>query len=122
MIDDYKQAMELMDMMNEHIPIPARATKAFVFSMRDKGIKIPTREDVHIDDVLYLGDVGGIGCALRLTQEQDTAIVASLTQLRVKSNHPLAKEIRAYQMARTRKLAQAGSTGVPYNITFKPRK
>ncbi len=66
MIDDYKQAMELMDMMNEHIPIPARVTKAFVFSMRDKGIKIPTREDVHIDDVLYLGDVGGIGCALRL--------------------------------------------------------
>jgi len=122
MIDNYEQAMELVEKMQEHLPIPARVTKALVLVLRDKGVKIPTRADVQIETVIYLGDEGGIGCGIQLAQQVGEVLVASLTHLRVKNKHPLAKEIRAYQVARTRKLARVGSTGKPASYSIKPPK
>jgi len=61
---------------------------------------------MQIEKVMYLGDEGGIGCSLKVPGQEDTAVVVSLTHLRLPSTHPLAPDVRAYQIARTKKLAE----------------
>jgi hypothetical protein len=51
---------------------------------------------------------------------EKTPIVCSLTQLRVNSKHPLAREIRTYQRERASKLARTGQA--PSSFSVKPRK
>ena len=122
MIDNYDEAMELMGKMEKELPISARATKEFIQTMRKNEVKITRRQDIQIESVLYMGDEGGIGCAVRLPQEEETVVVTSLTHIRVKTEHPLAREIRAYQMERVQKLARRNSNRGPMNLTLKPRR
>jgi hypothetical protein len=49
------------------------------------------------------------------------SISCSLTHLQILPGHPLADELAAYQVARTRKLARQGS-GQPMSFTVKPKK
>lgn len=122
MIDDYAEAMELVEKMKAQLPIPARPTKAFIHAMRQNGVKVKSGQALQIDDVLYMGDEGGIGCAVLLSGKEKSVTVASLTHLRVKASHPLAEEIRAYQIERTQKLAQTNPHRQPTSFTVKPRQ
>jgi hypothetical protein len=63
---------------------------------------------VQIIDVFYSGDEGGIVCALKGAGDEKTAVLISLTHLRLPTDHPLAKDVRAYQITRTQKLARGG--------------
>ena len=121
MIDNYAQAMELLDKMKAQLPIPARPTRAFRQSMRDNGMSIRAGQELLIESVLYLGDEGGIGCAIQLP-EKGTVTITSLTHIHVEANHPLAQEIHAYQAERTRKLANVNRGRKPTRFTVKPRK
>ena len=105
MIDDPTQVTALMQKMEAHLPIPAQATNALVRTLRASGVNIASKRRMRIDKVMYLGDEGGIGCGLTVPGQADTAVVASLTHLRLPSTHPLAPDVRAYQIARTRNLA-----------------
>jgi hypothetical protein len=105
MIDDQKKTVELIRKMKSQLPIPAKASKPFVQSLRERGVKIKPKQVVQIKDVLYLGDDGGIACAVDTGQDK-SAVISSLTHLRVDVKHPLAEEIRSYQTERTQKLAQ----------------
>jgi hypothetical protein len=122
MIDNYVEAMEIVRKMDAQLPIPARSTRAFIHAMSVNGIKVTFGQNLKIESVLYLGDEGGIGCAVRLSEQQENSIIASLTHIRVKAGHPLAKEIEAYQIERTRKLAQANRHRQPTQFTVKPRR
>jgi hypothetical protein len=122
MIDDYAQAMELIRKMEAHLPIPARPTGAFIRAMREQGIKIARDQELQIKHVLYLGDEAGISCDVTLSRDAKEAIIVSLTHLRVRRQHPLAQEIRAYQRERTRRLAQSGGPREPSHFTVRPRK
>jgi hypothetical protein len=105
MIDNYAKAMKLLQMMEKELPIFARARNVCVRGMRNNGIKIKPRQNLRIESVVYLGDAGGIGCAVRWSARQEVAVVVSLTQILIKQGEPLEKEICAYQNARTEKLA-----------------
>jgi hypothetical protein len=120
MIDDYAQVQELMRKMEAQLPIPARPTSAFVRGMREQGISMTPNQELTIKSLVYLGDEGGIMCDVTLPGS-DTVTLTSLTHIRIKSSHPLAEEIRAYQMARTRKLAQGGFR-TPASFTIEPPK
>ena len=120
MIDDYAQVQELMRKMEAQLPIPARPTSSFLRAMRDRGISMSLNQELTIKSLVYLGDEGGIMCDVTLPGS-DTVTLTSLTHIRIKFSHPLAEEIRAYQMARTRKLAQAGPRESA-SFTIKPRK
>ena len=122
MIDNYIEAMEIVRKMNAQLPIPACPTTTFIHAMSDNGIKVTSDQNLQIESVLYLADEGGIGCAVRLSEQQENPIIASLTHIRVKASHPLAKEIEAYQIERTRKLAQANRHRQPTQFTVKPRR
>jgi len=106
MIDDPMQVTALIQKMKAHLPIPAQATNALVRTLRTSGVNIASRRRMQIEQVMYLGDEGGIGCGLRVPGQADTAVVVSLTHLRLPSTHPLAPDVRAYQIARTQKLAR----------------
>ena len=105
MIDDRTQVTALMQKMKAHLPIPAQATNAIVRSLRANAVNIASKRRMQIEKVMYLGDEGGIGCVLKIPGQEDTAVVVSLTHLRLPSTHPLAPDVRAYQIARTKKLA-----------------
>ena len=121
MIDDHARAMELVRQMKAHLPIPARPTRTFIQAMRDSGKRVRSGQNLQIESVLYMGDEGGIGCAIQLPEEE-TVTITSLTHIRVPSSHPLFKEIRAYQIERASKLAQVNRRREPTRFTVKPRK
>ena len=106
MIDDPTQVTTLMQKIEAHLPIPAQATNALVRTLRASGVNIAAKRRIQIEKVMYLGDEGGIGCGLKVPGQADTAVVVSLTHLRLPSTHPLAPDVRAYQIARTKKLAR----------------
>ena len=106
MIDDPTQVTALMQKMKAHLPIPAQATSALVRNLRASAVNIASKRRMQIDNVMYLGDEGGIGCGLNVPGQKKTAVVVSLTHLRLPSTHPLAPDVRAYQIARTKKLAE----------------
>ena len=122
MIDNYAEAMELVSKMKEQLPITVRPTKAFIQAMGANRVKIESGQELQIDDVLYMGDEGGIGCAISLPGKENSLTVASITHLRIKPSHPLAQEIRAYQIERTRKLAQTNPHQQTTSFTLKPRR
>jgi hypothetical protein len=122
MIDNYDEAMDLMCKMEKELPIPVLATKEFIQAMRKNGVRITRRQEIQIERVLYMGDEGGIGCAVRIPEQEETAVVTSLTHIRVKNDHPLAREIRAYQTERVQKLTRRSNHRRPTSFTIKPRR
>jgi hypothetical protein len=104
MIDNYEKTMALIKKMEAHLPIPAQPTKRFIHGMRKDGIKVKSTQKIQIENVLYLGDDGGIGCEVGILKE-GTVVITSLTHIRVKNSHPIGKEIRSYQNGRINKLA-----------------
>ena len=122
MIDDYNQAMELMNKMESQFPIPVRPTGPYIRMMRERGIKIKRNERLQIKRVLYLGDEGGIICDVTPNPDAKEVYLVSLTHLEVEQHHPLARDIRAYQKKRNRRIAQSNQSGQPGSFTIFPDK
>ena len=101
MIDVEKDVYEVMEELNKHLQKLAYATQPLVEAVRQEGADIKVDDAVEIDSVLYLGDEGGIACAIGLWGDK-TAVVTSLTHLRIDRDHPLAERIQAYQLRRSR--------------------
>jgi len=59
MIDDEKDVYELIEALNEHLPMRAYATPPLVKAIRREEADIKVNDAVEIDSVLYLGDEGG---------------------------------------------------------------
>ena len=104
MIDNYEETMALIKKMEAHLPIPVQPTKRFTREMRKNGIKIKSTQKIQIESVLYLGDDGGIGCEVGILQKGNV-VITSLTHVRVKSSHPIGKEVRKYQNERIKNIA-----------------
>lgn len=122
MIDNYDEAMELMHKMETHLPILARPSKATIKNIREQGLEITSNQIIQINSLLYLGDEGGIGCGIKLPGNETTAIIVSLTHVRVIPGQPLTEEIRAYQIERSKKLAEINGLSKPFKFTLKPSK
>ncbi len=66
-------------------------------------IKLSKKNYVKIESVLYMGEEGGIGCSISMPDH--TVLVISLTHLKIKESHPLARDISVYQKNRVKKLS-----------------
>lgn len=119
MIDNPQQVKELLQQMQKQLPISALATDGLVRSMKRQLPVLKRQRQLSIKSVMYLGDEGGIMCDIT-PDGSDSAVICSLTHVEIPDDHPLATEIRAYQQARTRKLAMLGA-GKPQRFTFRPR-
>jgi len=106
MIDNSKQVAALMQKLKTHLPIPVKATEALIRNLRPNSINISSDAHIEITDVMYMGDEGGICCALRVIDQEEVALVVSITNPRLLNTHPLSPDVRAYQTLRTKKLAR----------------
>ena len=106
MIDDRKKAQELIKQMKKHLPLPIYAGKTLLHMLQKKGVQVKFKQRLHIKDVFYAGDDGGIVCALDGLASDQAAYVCSLTHLKVADDTPLKEEIQVYQRERTYKLEQ----------------
>jgi hypothetical protein len=107
MIDDFAQVTDLIGKIEAQLPIPASPTSATVKQLRAQGLKIGAGRVLFIQRVFYAGDEGGIMCDVTPTKDAKSVLVISLTHLRVTPNHPLSRDIRAYQRERVRRIAQS---------------
>jgi hypothetical protein len=106
-IDDPKQVENLLEKLEHHLPIRAEIQRGTARYLIEQGVSIPPHRQVSIQKIFYHGDEVGIVCAISPSDSKE-AVVISLTHLKIPYNHPLEKEIRAYQKARIRKLAETG--------------
>jgi hypothetical protein len=111
MIDDPRTVAELMGKLESHLPIPARPTGPLVRQLRARGSKLMKDRVLFIRRVFYLGDEGGIMCDVTPSRAAKEAIVVSLTHLHIAPDHPLFRDIRVYQLARIRRLAESDQVG-----------
>ena len=102
MIDIPDKANSLMSRMKNNLPIKAYISSSLANELTEKspGVVIPRRCDVV--DVIYAGDVGGILCRLDIDSKDPHLL--SITLLSFNHNHPLAREIDAYQRHRIKKI------------------
>jgi hypothetical protein len=107
MIDDPAMVEKLMGQMEARLPIPAFPTKELAQALRQHGAKLSVNRAVFIQQVLYGGDEGGITCDITPTRDAKVASLVSLTHLRLPPDHPLARDVRAYQRARVRRIARS---------------
>jgi hypothetical protein len=106
MIDNPKQVTTLMQSLKTHLPIPAKATDALIRNLRNSPINISSNAHMEIMDVMYMGDEGGICCALKILDQDEVVVVVSLTHLRLPNTSPLSPDVLAYQTLRTKKLSR----------------
>ena len=105
MIDDFKKVNALIEKMKSVLPISAFPTNKICHSLKkDNGIMLKPKKTLKIKDVMYMGNEGGICCAISIKNNEELLMI-SLTHLRIKGGHPLSKEIKAYQIKRIRSLA-----------------
>ncbi|MEH1998527.1 MAG: hypothetical protein V7L00_07175 [Nostoc sp.] len=124
-IDDYNAAKALTEKLKESLPIKTRAGKEFLKTLKQKGEEADPDREFEIDFVAYSGDEGGIMCGLKEPNnpESEEKYFASLTHLKIDSDHPLAAEVQAYQRQRIRKLMLQDSRGFKVELmTIEPRK
>jgi hypothetical protein len=110
MIDNEKEAYELIEALNQHLPMRAFATPSLVQSLRGETADIKVNDGVKIDSLLYLGDAGGVACSIGL-HDGETVLIVSITQLRIDNDHPLAARIQAYQLRRSQRLESRENRG-----------
>ena len=105
MIDDFTKMNALVEKMKAVLPITAHPTNKICHSLKnDNGIMLKPKQSLKIKDVMYMGNEGGICCAISIKNDEELLMI-SLTHLRIKGIHPLSKEIKAYQMKRKKSLA-----------------
>ncbi len=107
-IDNYSQVEELMEKMDQCLPIPVKPGKQLLKLIKNnQGITINSDIQLEIQKIIYLGDDGGIMCSLSKIADLEKTYTVSLTHLKIDSNHPLAAEIQSYQHIRNKKLMAA---------------
>jgi len=106
MIDNQTKTMALIEKIIADLPISAIPTTQLIRGLRESGIKMIPNQSLQIVSIVYLGDEGGIGCGIKWLENQESAVITSLTHILVNPLHPLAKEIKAYQNKRIKKLSK----------------
>lgn len=95
---------ELIEEMEEYLPIPVYPGKELREFLRSKGKDISRSTELQVTKVFDSGDEGGIVCSI--IEEDSEVYIVSLTHLMIKPGHPLHSKIRTYQRKRIRKLAR----------------
>ncbi len=123
MIDNYEQAIALLDKMKVSLPILIKITPEAKQKLGKQASNLSKDHIFTVDSVFYTGDEGGILCSIQIDQEGKEVHLVSLTHLRIQDNHPLAEEIKDYQRKRVARLAlQDGKTGKARRLAKQAKK
>jgi preprotein translocase subunit SecA len=89
-LENYK---ELIQSMKKALPLYAAPSKYLLKEFRE----MRASDKLEITDVHYLGNEGGISCAIKRGNE---VMVISVTHLNFPAGHPLTEEINDYKRNR----------------------
>lgn len=96
--------MELIKEMKKHLPIPVYSSKWLCRALHTQGKNIEQDTQLEITNVFDSGEAGGIVCCI--INDNDEAVLVSLTHLRTKPGHLLSNKILDYQKHRIKKISQ----------------
>ena len=104
MIDNPLAVTELLEQIENALPLPARLTPELRASLskQNAGATVPT--DCTITGLHYMGDEGGIVCKLDLGASVHNQAFVSITHLRFDPRLPLSQKIAAYQKQRVKRI------------------
>ena len=105
MTNEPLSSSELLALLKAALPFSASVNKhALSAQASGENRLIRNKQKLRIEKVLDSGDFGGIVCTANLGADKGVVAI-SLTQLRFEPSHPLYKQIRAYQIQRSKDLA-----------------
>ena len=101
MLDKLAKTRELMATLEAALPFEVALMPDLIeyLSRQQKPVIVKPVETVS--GVSYLGDMGGISCRIQ-PADSDSAVIVSLTHVRVPRNLPFAKAVLNYQKHRVK--------------------
>ncbi len=104
MIDDVEKSAVLVEKMRAALPMRAFTTTGLRRTL-EKGSKSGFPHECNVAEVRYLGDEGGIACALDFGIDGTKEVhIVSITHLRFDRRNPLARKIEAYCKHRIKRI------------------
>jgi hypothetical protein len=105
-IDHPRKTADLLAKLQAALPVPAVVTPRLAETLRKQSPEAAALRECQVAWVSNAGDEGGIVCKLTTAEgaEPDPPVFTSITHLDFGYRHPLARDIRAYQQHRIKKL------------------
>ena len=109
MLDNPEKTARLVAALKAAAPFEVELTPTLIEHLQDENLANSDRRR-PVWDLSYAGDEGGIMCHMARPEETGTALVVSLTYVRVPRSMPLARAVAGYQKHRVKKLKKQGGT------------
>jgi hypothetical protein len=103
MLDKPEKTRELMDVLDAAVPFEVALMPDLIEHLARQQNPVAIKSVETVSKVSYLGDVGGIICHIQ-PKEAESAVVVSLTHVRVRPTVHFAPAVLDYQKHRVKKL------------------
>jgi hypothetical protein len=103
MLDEPEETRELMATLDSAVPFEVALMPDLIEYLARQQKPVIVRPTEIVSGVSYLGDMGGISCHIQ-PADSDSAVIVSLTHVRVPKTLPFAPAVLAYQKHRVKKL------------------
>ena len=103
MLDDPRKTDKLLVALTAALPFEVELTLSLIAHLRAQHVADNVKPRQIVSKVSYAGDEGGILCHLQ-PEEMKSALIISLTQVRMHRSLPLADAVFDYQKHRVKKL------------------
>src|SRR5271169_3585510 len=106
-LDNPEKTAWLLDALKRAAPFEVELMRLVVKQLQADKVTAANQPRQIVSDLSYLGAEGGIMCHI-VPPERESAIIISLTHVRVLRSMPLATAILDYQKHRVKKLKKQG--------------
>ena len=103
MLDKPGKTRELMDILDAAVPFEVALMPGLIEHLAREQNPVVIKSIETVSKVSYSGDIGGIMCHIR-PEDTESAVLISLTHLRVCRTLPFAAAVFDYQKHRLKKL------------------
>ena len=110
MLDKPEKTRELMNILDAAVPFEVALMPDVIEHLARQQKPVAIKPIETVSEISYLGDMGGIICHIQ-PEDAESAIVVSLTHVRVPRKLPFAAAVLDYQKHRGKKLRSQQSRG-----------
>ncbi len=109
MLDNPEKTARLVTALKAAVPFEVELAPMLIEHLQDENLA--NSDLMHLVwNLSYAGDEGGIMCHMARPEETGSALVVSLTYVRVPRSMPLARAVADYQKHRVKKIKKQGGT------------
>ena len=109
MLDNPDKTRELMAVLEAAVPFEVAVLPELIEYLARQQKPVAVNPTETVSKVFYLGDTGGISCSIQ-PKDAESAVIVSITHLRVPRRLPFAAAVLEYQKHRVKKLKKQGRT------------